>query len=593
MAISIERQRPYRPPHSAGTSLDVEDHGPRVRAPRALYTVAIVVVLWIAYFLLGYQTTVNAHVVVFEALDRLSRAYLVWHNDPHKLAAIGFSYPPLDTMVLLPSAIIKPIATGLIALPLTSAFFAALTVGMLDRVLVRCDMPLLLRAPLVIAFAVNPLWLFYSGNGMSEAVYSAFLAIALYFFVSWYVTTEPRFLIGSGLTLAVLVLTRYGFIVWAFLLCVLIGVALARRHARRLEIEGSVIAFAAPVLYVLGIWILFNGLIVGDPFGWVGATNTSAAVNSSGATELVQLDFNDVAKRLLQLNVAVFPLAFLVVPGLVVAFVTQRNDMALWLASFIVIGIVIMGADAMINDSESLLTLRDSFPMMVTAFVGAGWLFRSFLGARMIVWGLTLVVLIIGWFTGWYGMKNYPFQSLEQAYTRTLFTGKSQEGTSSRGGYTVGIDPESQMAAYVKQSINGKDTILTDNAKTYGVILMSGQAPEFFLRVDKGDKKWKQVLTNPWGKVGYMLATNAPNSGDLVTQQYPLAVTGRTPGLTPIFATDRYTMLKVSPTAPVTRTTTAKGAATTASGATVEGSTTTTTTTPRVGTTSTTTSTTP
>ena len=71
------------------------------------------------------------------------------------------------------------------------------------------------------------------GNGMSEAVYSAFLAIALYFFVSWYVTTEPRFLIGSGLTLAVLVLTRYGFIVWAFLLCVLIGVALARRHARR------------------------------------------------------------------------------------------------------------------------------------------------------------------------------------------------------------------------------------------------------------------------------------------------------------------------------------------------------------------------
>ena len=111
--------------------------------------------------------------------------------------------------------------------------------------------------------------------------------------------------------------------------------------------------------------------------------------------------------------------------------------------------------------------------------------------------------------------------------------------------------------------------------------------------MDKGDKKWKQVLTNPWGKVGYMLATNAPNSGDLVTQQYPLAVTGRTPGLTPIFATDRYTMLKVSPTAPVTRTTTAKGAATTASGATVEGSTTTTTTTPRVGTTSTTTSTTP
>jgi len=559
MAISVEQPRRYRPPHSAGTSLDTEEHGPGVAAPRALYTVLIVLVLWILYSLLGYQTTVNAHVVVFDALDRLSRAFLVWHNDPQKLAAVGFSYPPLTTMVLLPSAIVKPIATGLIALPVTSAFFAALTVGMLDRIMARCDMPLMLRAPLVLAFAVNPMWLFYSGNGMSEAVYSAFLAIALYFFISWYVTSEPRFLIGSGLTLAVLVLTRYGFIVWAFLLCILIGVALARRQARKIEIEGSVIAFAAPVIYVLAIWILFNALIVGDPFGWVNGATSTQAVNSAGVNELSQLDFNDVAKRLLQLNVAVFPLAFLVVPGLVVAFVTQRNDMALWLSSFIVIGIVIMGADALINDREGLLTLRDSFPMMITAFVGAGWLYRSFVGARLILWIVTLVILVVGCYTAWMGMKDYPFQSLEQAYTRTLFTGKSQEGTSSRGGYTVGIDPESQMAAYVKQNVSGRDAVLTDNAKTFGVILLSGQPPKYFLRVDKGDKKWKEILNDPWGKVPYIMATNSPTSGDLVTQRYPNAVTGGTPGLTPIFATDRYTMLKVAPTAPASGSSTTGG----------------------------------
>ena len=41
-------------------------------------------------------------------------------------------------------------------------------------------MPLLLRAPLLLAFALNPMWVFYAGNGMSEALYSAFLAFSLY-----------------------------------------------------------------------------------------------------------------------------------------------------------------------------------------------------------------------------------------------------------------------------------------------------------------------------------------------------------------------------------------------------------------------------
>ncbi len=559
---TVAQPRGNRPPHSAGTQLDLEAHGPGVAIPRSAITVGIMLVLWVVYGFIGYRTTVDAHVVIFDALDRLTRAFLVWHNDPPKLAAIGFFYPPLDTMVLLPSAIPIPLAVGLTALSVTSGLFAALTIAVLDRTLARCDMPFLFRIPLLVGFAFNPLWLFYSGNGMAEAVYSAFLAIGLYFFISWYVTAEPRYLIGSGLTFSVLVLVRYGFIVYALILSILIGVALARRHARRVEVEGSVIAFAAPVMYVLAIWILFNALIVGDPFGWVGSATSTQAVNSTGVGPVGDLSFNDVARRLVQLNVAVFPLAFLVVPGLVVAFVTQRNDMALWLSSLIVIGIVLIGANALITDNEGLLTLRDSFPMMVAAFVGAGWLYRSFVGARLLLWIVTFVILIGGWFLAWHGMKTYPFQSLEQSYTRTLFTGKSQEGTSSIGGYTVGIDPESQMAAYVKKNVSGRNAILTDNSKTFGPILLSSHPERFFLRVDKGDKKWKEILNDPWGKVNYMLVTNNPNSGDLIPQRYPNIAKGGAAGFTPVFATQRYTIVKVASTAPAsaTKTTTKTGA---------------------------------
>src|SRR5690606_36661685 len=223
------------------------------------------------------------HVVVFDALNRLTNAYLVWWNDPPKLAAIGFLFPPLTTLVFLPVTIVKPVATSLVALPLLTAIAAATAMVWLDRTLARCEMPAMRRLPLLAAFGLNPLWLFYAGNGMSEALYLALLAIALYAFVSWYETTEPRYLFAAGFAIALLVMTRYAFSFWALIMAVLIGVALARRRSAPHEIEGSVIALAAPVVYALALSTLFNGLIVVAPLGWVLDQDTStAAVNSNG-----------------------------------------------------------------------------------------------------------------------------------------------------------------------------------------------------------------------------------------------------------------------------------------------------------------------
>ena len=131
--------------------------------------------------------------------------------------------------------------------------------------------------------------------------------------------------------------------------------------------------------------------------------------------------------------------------------------MALWLASFVVLGIVIIGVHAYLAQDEGLLTLRDAMPMALTSLIGAAWIYRSFAGFRLVTWGVTVALLVIGLFTAWHGMQDYPFQSLEQAFTRTLFTGDNQEGTSSRGGYTVGIDPEAQMAQYIKEHIHTQE----------------------------------------------------------------------------------------------------------------------------------------
>ncbi len=532
--------------HTAGTPLDDRPYQPEVQIPSSRTGLLIWIVASAFYFFVGYRVTIDGHVVVFDALNRLTDAYLVWWNDPPKLAAIGFLFPPLTTLAFLPLAVVKPVATSLIALPLLTSVCAGGALVWIDRTLARCEMPLVFRLPVVVLFGINPMWLFYAGNGMSEAVYLLMLAFTLYGFVSWYETTEPRFLIASGFGLSVLIMTRYMFIIWAVLLALLIGVALVRRRASRVEVEGSVVAFAAPVVYSLALWILFNALIVGDPFGWITDTTSTQAVNATGIDTSGALGFDQVSSRLLELNVAVFPLAFAAVPALVIAFVTQRNDMALWLASLVVLGIVIIGVHAYVAQNEGLLTLRDAMPMSLTALIGAAWIYRSFTGFRLVIWGVTVALLVIGLFTAWRGMQNYPFQSLEQAFTRTLFTGESQEGTSSRGGYTVGIDPEAQMAQYIKTNIHTNNTVLTDNAQTYGVILLNGQPQVFYDRIDKGDAKWNSVLDDPYGKVRYLLVAYNPRSGDLIQRHYPQINAGGVPGMTPVYRTDRYVLVRVA-----------------------------------------------
>lgn len=537
--------------HRAGTPLDDEQRGPEVKLPGGKISAGIFLLLAVVYFLIGYKVTIDQHVIVFDALDRLTRAYLVWHNDPPKLAAVGFIFAPLTTLVFLPLAAIKPLATSLIALPALSAIFAAGTVVILDRTLARCDMNALLRLPLLGLFAFNPFWVFYAGNGMSEVVYAFFLAFSLYCFVSWYATTEPRFLIGAGFGIAILVLTRYAFIIWALLLALLIAVALVRRRASKIEVEGSVIAFAAPVVYMLALWILFNALIVGEPFGWLSDSATSAqAVNATGIDTSGDLSFNEIARRLLELNVIVFPLAFAVVPALVLTFVAQRNDMALWLASFVVLGIVIIGGHAYFADQEGLLTLRDSMPMYVAAFVGAAWVFRSFEGARPIVWGVTALLMVVNLFTAWSGMQSYPFQSLEQGFIKAIKTGDDQEGRPSRGGFRQGIRSEAQMASFINENVKKNNSVLADNAQTYGVILLSGRPQLFFDRVDKGDTRFRQVLDDPYGKVDYVLLTINPSSGDLIRQKYPQANEGTVQGLNAVARTERYLLLKVDRRSP-------------------------------------------
>jgi hypothetical protein len=515
---------------------------------RPIESLLVFVLFTGAYALLGAKVVTGDHVVVFEALDRLTRAYMVWHNSPPKLAAVGFTYPPLTSLIFLPLTLIKPIATSLIALPVTSAIFAGATVAMLNRTLELCELSPLLRYPLLVLFGLNPEFVFYACNGMPDTAYLFLLTGALYCLIRWHLHEESRYLIGAGVAFTCCMLARYEFIIWGVAASLMIGATLVRREATRARVEGSVISYMAPIVYGLALWTLFNGVIVGRPFEWLtSGSSSSLAIDSDQVAHHGGVSLVEVAHRLLELTAAIAPLALIAIPVLVFAFLRTRDVLSLALASFIALGLVIVGADALIQNDLGILQLQNGLPLALTALLGAAWLFRSQEETvRMPIWIVTLAVLGAGIPLAWSAMQHYPYQNLEQAFVRAIKTGQSQEGTSSIGGFTVGIEPERQMAAYIDRTVGKqRHAILTDNAQTYGVIMLSGRPQDFDNRVNHGDGPWFVAREDPYGRVAYMLvAYRAP--GDLIRQRYPEAASGGNPNLTPVFHTSRYVLLRVA-----------------------------------------------
>jgi hypothetical protein len=195
------------------------------------------------------------------------------------------------------------------------------------------------------------------------------------------------------------------------------------------------------------------------------------------------------------------------------------------------------------------MSLRSAVPVTLAGVFGGAWVYRTAASLRLIAFGGMAALLVLAIPLTWKEMKTYPYQDQQQAFTRALFSGQDQTGTSSRGGFTVGLMAERQMADYINTTIGDHyHAILTDNAQTYAVIVLSGKAADFFNRVDRGDAVWRSVVDSPYGRVQYLLIA-CQDAGDLIRQHYPGACAGRnTPKLTPVFTTvdQRYTLIRVA-----------------------------------------------
>lgn len=520
-----------------------------VLSPLGVESLLLFLVTFVAYVLLGARLVMGQHLVLFDGLARLSHAYFVWWNDPPKLAAIGFVWPPIETLVFLPVAFVKPIATSLLALPLTSAWFAGLMLVYLDRTLALLGLGRPYRLTLVGLFAVNPMIAFYASNGMGEMVYLAFLVGGLYYFLRWYIERRPTLLILTGTFFAIGILSRYELFTWAFVLTVVVVVALIRQHVSRDELEGSVLSYLAPISYGLFLWVFFNWLILGDPLSFLrhqlpnpagGASTTVTGATTAGSSGSLAIakprpSVHAIASELASLNWHLFPLTAFALVGLLALFVMKRDVMALILAVILSLNAFFTALVIYVSHSDSYGQLRYNMRAMPIAVIGIGWICLRLRGrARLATWGAAVVVLVACLPSTWHTMRTYPNQYEEKAFVGAVSTGKP----------VPGLAPYTRMAAYIRKNVHAHNAILTDDAGTFAVMLFTSHPDWFLDRIDKGDVYWTDVLRSPFGRVRYMLFMNTGD--DPIHSAYPNLPTNGEPGFTVVHRDDGIVLVRVA-----------------------------------------------
>jgi hypothetical protein len=274
----------------------------------------------------------------------------------------------------------------------------------------------------------------------------------------------------------------------------------------------------------MGLWLFMNWLVLGDAIAFLhgGVPHTGSTVNPTthaGETAtptttpapvaaVPKLPLGQIAHALLVMNWQLFAPIVIVTVALCVAFVLRRDLMALALAVAISLNAATTFAFIYTSSQYSFLQLRYNMRAMPLAIVGICWLFagwrREWIKHAVAIAGIAIVAGSIP--ITWHALNTYPFQYGEQAFYEALH-GEDMEGKPVRLGYIMGVAPDKEMADYIDRNVHERDAVITDDAQSLTVMLLSGHPDYFYDRIDEGDAHWYEAARNPFGEYGYVLVT--------------------------------------------------------------------------------------
>ena len=232
-------------------------------------------------FSLGLYLTVAVlldfkyHAFTGDAFSRMANGFYILYSRDRHLAAVGFVWTPLqslaDLVFLLGNHLWPALSHNNMAGSLVSAIAMAGAVYQLRSALREWGLSRVPRLVLTACFALNPMIVFYGGNGMSEGLFLFTLVTSTRYLLRWMRSGDLRSLAYAGVALAFSYLTRNEAAGAAVLGAMAVGIVSYWRteglRSSRVKAAASDLAiFAAPPFVAAAGWAITSYVITGHFF---------------------------------------------------------------------------------------------------------------------------------------------------------------------------------------------------------------------------------------------------------------------------------------------------------------------------------------
>lgn len=464
----------------------------------------------------------------------LSGLYAVFRPQFH-LAAVGFLWNPLPSLLSIPLALLRgiwpPIMDYGFAANIISSSFAAVGAYHFNRLLWRFGLGRTARVLWCLAYATNPLLMLYGGNGMTDGMMSAVVVASVENLVGYMTTDQLSRLVVSASWLAASFMIRYESVPIGAAMGVGLAVSVFRKERSWPKAEGTVVAFWFPVVCAGIVWILLNWMIMHNPLYFASSRYSNAVQLSSGiyntpaviaARHNILVSFSEVA----HFSLLFWPYIPAVLAVIALQFRRNRGlvGFPILMGSFgaPLLQLVMLYAHRS-ADWERFFIYYIPFGFMLCGYL------ISLIPAprRSFVALLMLPVLLSANLVTLSTMQSPVWGHGDRWVTHTILSNK----TAPAGGGPQDIWPAivagKGIADYVNAHKNMK--ILMSSFTSFAVIPYVRNPQQLVFTVDSD---FKSILENPRGRVNAILAppTNAfTKASDTITAMYPNLWAGGVP----------------------------------------------------------------
>ena len=489
--------------------------------------------LTLLYFTVGAVLMLRYNIFEGDGVFRVAGAtFAMTSRDPH-LAAIGFVWNPLPTLVEIPILGLSDwwpeLRTHGLAGALQSALFTAGSALMIRRIALDRGVSDLWRRVAVACFALNPVIIAYGGSGMSEPGMLFCLLWCARYLLRWIRSAHVGDLAWAGIALGVGYLVRYEMIVaaaGAAGLVVVITVIRSEGRARTnaVVLDGLIVAF--PIATAFALWALAGWVVEGHLFSQLSSQYGNAAqVQQELAQEsgFLHKQWWNIDQRLLGmqpfLGVAVFgaaahsvltrsaeALAPLATFGAVLAFSVwgEYSGTTFGYVRYYVAAIPMVIVIALAFWRPVSSASQEKWPKALSSRLGAA---------------LTCASLFVAIPVTTVSMLNPVIGNHQLLFGISSLFGRSGTSTNSLW-YRRGFINERLLADYLDRKNLPDGSVLIETFNT-SLLFLSSENPKQFAVTS--DYDFKSRLNRPWELgVKYIVVTQSDNASiDAINQRYP------------------------------------------------------------------------